>query len=97
MVVNQSTGHQKRSRASDGAEKVSRSGDERPKRRRTSHSNDTQNAQPADSSGTPLVISYTDVPSQDVEKQNGPAPWSFSRPVGGRYSNADPIMTADET
>jgi len=89
MAGSQSTKHQKRSRGSDAAEKVSRSGDERAKRRRTSEGNDAQKSHLAESSAG-------DSPSQDVERRKGSAPWSFSRPVGGRYSNLDPILTADE-
>ncbi|KAJ5128434.1 hypothetical protein N7526_006600 [Penicillium atrosanguineum] len=89
MTGNQSKKHQKRSRGSDAAEKVSRSSDDRTKRRRTSEVNDAPMKQLA----TPSI---GDPPSQDMEKRKGSAPWSFSRPVGGRYSNLDPILTKDE-
>lgn len=96
MAINQSARHQKRSRASDGAEKVSRLGDERAKRRRTSEGNDSQKAGPADSSSIPINIPGGGELLRDMEQRKGRASWSFSRPVGGRYSNTDPVMTADE-
>lgn len=95
MAINQSARHQKRSRASDEAEKVSRSGDQRAKRRRTSEGNDTQKAGSAEASSISINISG-DGDLRDMEQRKGPASWSFSRPVGGRYSNLDPLMTADE-
>jgi NET1-associated nuclear protein 1 (U3 small nucleolar RNA-associated protein 17) len=89
MAGNQSTKHQKRSRGSDVAEKVSQSSDDRTKRRRTSEANEAPKKQLETSSSS-------DILPQDMEKRKGSAPWSFSRPVGGRYSNLDPILTADE-
>ncbi|KAJ6104192.1 hypothetical protein N7523_010512 [Penicillium sp. IBT 18751x] len=89
MAGSQSTKHQKRSRGSDAAEKVSRPSDDRNKRRRTSDANDAPMKQLAISSSGSIM-------SQETEKRKGSAPWSFSRPVGGRYSNLDPILTADE-
>ncbi|KAJ5951775.1 uncharacterized protein N7479_010188 [Penicillium vulpinum] len=97
MVANQSARQQKRSRLSDAAsEKPARSNEERPKRRRVSGANENQNLQkikPTDG----VKGRSNDVQTQDAEtKQKSPAPWSFSRPVGGRYNNLDPILTDDE-
>jgi NET1-associated nuclear protein 1 (U3 small nucleolar RNA-associated protein 17) len=96
MAPNQSAGHQKRSRASDAAEKVSRPGEERTKRRRTSDVVDTQSPKKTKASSDAIVVSNGDAPSQELQERKSSAPWSFSRPVGGRYSNLDPDMTADE-
>lgn len=90
MTTDQSARHQKRSRTNDGIEKVASSGDARAKRRRTSESNHTQHP---DTSLSNLSENFI---LQDTEKQKGLAPWSFSQPVGGRYNNADPILTMDE-
>ncbi|KAJ5175507.1 uncharacterized protein N7482_001384 [Penicillium canariense] len=96
MAPNQSARHQKRSRASDAAEKVSRPGEERTKRRRTSDVIDVQSPKEAKPASTAQDVSNDDIPSQEVRKRKNSAPWSFSRPVGGRYSNLDPVMTVDE-
>lgn len=96
MAINQSARHQKRSRASDGAEKFSRSGVDRAKRRRTSEGNDTQKAEPAESSSIATNVPDGGELLRDMDQRKGPVLWSFSRPVGGRYSNMDPVMTADE-
>lgn len=90
MAANQSVRHQKRSRAKDGLENVVLSGDERAKRRRTSDGDGTQNP------GTSLNTLSGEDMAKGAEKQKGSVAWSFSRPVGGRYSNADPIMTTNE-
>lgn len=89
MAANPPLRHQKRSRANDGAEKVA-AFDERAKRRRTSEGNGTQNP------STSLCSLSGDNKVQDGENRKGSSPWSFSQSVGGRYSNADPIMTTDE-
>lgn len=90
MATDQSNRHQKRSRTNDGNERVAASGDVRAKRQRTSESNHTQNPGPSLSN-----LSEDFIP-QDTERQRDLAPWSFSQPVGGRYNNADPILTMDE-
>lgn len=97
MAANQSARQQKRSRLSDAAEKPVRSNDERSKRRRVSGANEKQSSQTTKESKV-VTVSNGDVQSTDVEgKQQTPAPWSFSRPIGGRYTNLDPILTEDET
>jgi NET1-associated nuclear protein 1 (U3 small nucleolar RNA-associated protein 17) len=96
MAGNQSAKQQKRSRGSDAAEKVSQSSDDRAKRRRTSEGNDAQTTQLANSSAASPKVSDGEPQSQDIEKRKGSASWSFSRPVGGRYTNLDPILTEDE-
>lgn len=96
MAGTQPPRHQKRSRASDAAEKASRAGDERVKRRRTSDTKGQKNTKTVKTSDAASEPSNGQVVSQNVEKRKGAAPWSFSRPVGGRYSNLDPIITADE-
>ena len=89
--------HQKRSRASDAADKPSRLSEERVKRRRTSDVNEaqesskkTKNSSP--SRGTPV----SDSSATGLVKRKSTTPWSFSRPVGGRYSSVNPVMTSDE-
>ncbi|KAJ5969851.1 hypothetical protein N7501_006099 [Penicillium viridicatum] len=98
MVANQSARQQKRSRLSDAAsEKPARSNEERSKRRRVSGANEDQSPQTVGPTDRVKEGSNGDVQTQDVEtKQKSPAPWSFSRPVGGRYNNLDPILTEDE-
>ncbi|KAJ5778578.1 hypothetical protein N7520_001824 [Penicillium odoratum] len=86
--------HQKRSRASDAADKPSRPTEER-KRRRTSDVN-AQSQKKTKESSTALEASVGDAPSLELQKHKSRAPWSFSRPVGGRYSNVDTVMTSDE-
>lgn len=45
-----------------------------------------------------VIVSKDDIVAENAEaKQKTPAPWSFSRPIGGRYTNLDPILTQDET
>jgi NET1-associated nuclear protein 1 (U3 small nucleolar RNA-associated protein 17) len=97
MPANQSARQQKRSRLSDAAfEKPARANDERSKRRRVSGANGN-NSKTTESSKA-VTVSSSDVQTQDAEtKQKNPAPWSFSRPIGGRYTNLDPILTQDET
>ncbi|OQE35110.1 hypothetical protein PENCOP_c014G02798 [Penicillium coprophilum] len=99
MTANQTARQQKRSRLSDAAsDKPARSNGERSKRRRVSGANENQSHQTVESTDGVKEVSNGDVQTQDVEpKQKGPAPWSFSRPVGGRYNNLDPILTDDET
>lgn len=97
----QSNRHQKRSRASDAAEKVPQLSDDRTKRRRTSEGHEVQESSVKDSSSATKKVAKrvrkSDASSNGVgEKRNGQAPWSFSRPVGGRYSNLDPVVTEDE-
>jgi NET1-associated nuclear protein 1 (U3 small nucleolar RNA-associated protein 17) len=96
MAASQSARQQKRSRLSDAtSEKPARANDERSKRRRVSGANE-QN-QPIESTKA-VTVSSSHVQTQDAEtKQKNPAPWSFSRPIGGRYTNLDPILTQDET
>ncbi|KXG51919.1 uncharacterized protein PGRI_093120 [Penicillium griseofulvum] len=98
MAANQSARQQKRSRLSDAAsEKPARSNEERSKRRRVSGANESQSQQTVEPTDSVKAVSNDHVQTQDVEtKQKGPAPWSFSRPVGGRYNNLDPILTDDE-
>ncbi|CAI7581496.1 unnamed protein product [Penicillium pancosmium] len=87
---------QKRSRASDATEKVSRPADAGTKRRRTSETNEAQASAIKSSSGAIKKVRKSDASLNGEEKRNAPAPWSFSRPVGGRYTNLDPIVTEDE-
>lgn len=96
MAPNQSARHQKRSRASDAAEKVSRPGEERSKRRRTSDVIDTQSPKKSKASSSTEAAINGDPPSKELQERKSSAPWSFSRPVGGRYINLDPVMTTDE-
>jgi NET1-associated nuclear protein 1 (U3 small nucleolar RNA-associated protein 17) len=98
MAANQSARQQKRSRLSDAAsEKPVRSDEERSKRRRVSGANESQSQQTVEPTDGVKAVSNDHVQTQGVEtKQKGPAPWSFSRPVGGRYNNLDPILTDDE-
>ena len=96
MAANQSPRHQKRSRASEAAEKAARSNDERVKRRRTSEANDDQSSKKVKASNASQEVPSGDVPALDGEKRKSTSPWSFSRPVGGRYSILDPVMTQDE-
>ncbi|KAJ5782186.1 hypothetical protein N7457_003960 [Penicillium paradoxum] len=98
MVANQSARQQKRSRLSDAAlEKPARSNEERSKRRRVSAANETQSLQTVEPAEDVKEVSNSDAQTQDVEsRQKTPASWSFSRPVGGRYNNLDPILTDDE-
>lgn len=98
MVANQSARQQKRSRLSDAAsEKPPRSNEERSKRRRVSGASENQSLQTVEPTDGVKEGSNGDVQTQDAEtKQKSPAPWSFSRPVGGRYNNLDPILTDDE-
>ncbi|KAJ5180772.1 hypothetical protein N7492_003982 [Penicillium capsulatum] len=96
MAGPQSPRHQKRSRASDAAEKASRPSDGPVKRRRTSDTKivpKTKVVNPSTTAGK--EVSKMVPPIQEVGKQIA-APWSFSRPVCGRYSNLDPIITPDE-
>ena len=98
MVANQSARQQKRSRLSDAAsEKLARSNEERPKRRRVSGANENPSPGTVEPSDGVKQGSIGDVQTQDAEiTQKSPAPWSFSRPVGGRYNNLNPILTDDE-
>lgn len=97
MAANQSARQQKRSRPSDAAEKPVRSNDERSKKRRVSGANENQSPQSIKQSKT-VTVSGSEIQTEDAEtKQKAPAPWSFSRPIGGRYTNLDPILTEDET
>ncbi|KAJ5580135.1 uncharacterized protein N7459_006120 [Penicillium hispanicum] len=82
---NQSARHHKRSRASDA-------GEERTKRRRTSDAHGSHGSEVVN----PSSSSNADGPSPGADKPRSSAQWSFSRPVGGRYSNLDPILTQDE-
>ncbi|KAJ5929710.1 hypothetical protein N7454_006660 [Penicillium verhagenii] len=86
---------QKRSRASEAADKPSRPTEER-KRRRTSDVKNTQIQKKTKALSPAPATEEADVPSLEVEKYKSNAPWSFSRPVGGRYSNVNTVMTADE-
>ncbi|KAF7712086.1 Uncharacterized protein PECH_004637 [Penicillium ucsense] len=97
MAPNQSAKQQKRSRASDVAEKVSRSVEERTKRRRTSDVTEEQSLVNSNGSTGKEVAVARDVSSQEQKERKKAAPWSFSRPVGGRYRNLDPVMTEDES
>lgn len=87
-------GQQKRSRASDASEKVPRSSD---KRRRTSDAQEVQVRGPkkARKSDASTAVEKKAAPEKKVAASS-PVPWSFSRPVGGRYSNLDPLITDDE-
>ncbi|KAJ6147402.1 hypothetical protein N7497_009384 [Penicillium chrysogenum] len=98
MAANQSARQQKRSRLSDAAsEKPARSNEERSKRRRVSGANENQTLHTVKPTDLVKEDSNGDVQTQDAEtKQKNPAPWSFSRPIGGRYNNLDPILTDDE-
>lgn len=98
MPANQSTRQQKRSRLSDAApERSARSNEERLKRRRVSETNETESLQQIVPANGSKEGSNSHAQMQDVEaKQKSPASWSFSRPVGGRYNNLDPILTDDE-
>ncbi|KAJ5339076.1 hypothetical protein N7452_005804 [Penicillium brevicompactum] len=97
MAANQSARQQKRSRPSDAAEKPVRSNDERSKKRRVSGANESQSPQSIKKSKA-VTVSGSEIQTEDAEtKQKAPAPWSFSRPIGGRYTNLDPILTEDET
>lgn len=98
MAANQSARQQKRSRLSDAAsEKPARLNEERSKRRRVSGANENQSLQKVEPTDGVKESSNGVVQTQDAEtKQKNPAPWSFSRPVGGRYNNLDPILTDDE-
>lgn len=95
-MAKDSNRQQKRSRASDVAEKVSRPTDAGTKRRRTSESHEDQASATKPSSDAIKKVRKSDVSLNGEEKRNAPVPWSFSRPVGGRYSNLDPIVTEDE-
>lgn len=97
MAANQSARQQKRSRPSDAAEKPVRSNDERSKKRRVSGANETQSPQ-ANKQSKAVTVFSSDIQTESAEaKQKTPAPWSFSRPIGGRYTNLDPILTEDES
>ncbi|KAI2792101.1 hypothetical protein POX_b02137 [Penicillium oxalicum] len=96
MAPSQSAKQQKRSRASDAAEKVSKSGAERTKRRRTSDVNDEQSLVKSNESVANEATALDVTLSRELKEQKKAAPWSFSRPVGGRYRNLDPVMTEDE-
>jgi NET1-associated nuclear protein 1 (U3 small nucleolar RNA-associated protein 17) len=97
MPVNQSARHQKRSRLSDAAsEKPARPNEERSKRRRVSGGNGSANLNTEEPIDGAKDASNSNAQTQDVDMQKSPAPWSFSRPVGGRYNNLDPILTDDE-
>lgn len=96
MAANQSARQQKRSRPSDAAEKPARSNDERSKKRRVSGASENQSPQ-ATKQSKAVTVSSGDVQADAEAKQKAPAPWSFSRPIGGRYTNLDPILTEDET
>ena len=96
MAANKSARQQKRSRLSDAAsEKPAQANDERSKRRRVSGANEiNQTVEPSKA----VTVSSSDVQTEDAEsKQKNPAPWSFSRPIGGHYTNLDPILIQDET
>lgn len=99
MAPNQPARLQKRSRASDVAERSSRSGEERSKRRRTSNAHESENLKVAELSGSTDAANATEIVDgslQATDQSKNPASWSFSSPVGGRYSNLDPILTDDE-
>ncbi|KAJ5558121.1 hypothetical protein N7535_008334 [Penicillium sp. DV-2018c] len=98
MATNQPARQQKRSRLSDAAsEKPARSNEERTKRRRVSGANEHQPLQSNDPAGVMTGVFNGDIQTQDDKVQRkSPAPWSFSRPVGGRYSSIDPVLTDDE-
>jgi NET1-associated nuclear protein 1 (U3 small nucleolar RNA-associated protein 17) len=98
MATNQSARQQKRSRLSDAAsEKPARSNEERSKRRRVSGANESQTLQTNDPAEVVKEVSNGDIQTQDDKvKRKSPAPWSFSRPVGGRYNNLDPVLTDNE-
>ncbi|KAJ5096264.1 hypothetical protein NUU61_005620 [Penicillium alfredii] len=85
---------QKRNRVSDAAEKP-RSTEDRVKRRRFSETSEAQKIEPVKPVSAEGV-SNSNVQVQDVSRCSTLAPWSFSRPLAGRYSNLDPILTADE-
>ncbi|KAJ5312918.1 hypothetical protein PENANT_c018G01177 [Penicillium antarcticum] len=97
MPANQSARHQKRSRLSDAAsEKSARPSEERSKRRRVS-GNVNANFQTEERIDEAKDGINGNAQTQGVVMlQKSPAPWSFSRPVGGRYNNLDPILTDDE-
>jgi hypothetical protein len=95
-MAKDSSRQQKRSRASDAAEKVSRPSDAGTKRRRTSETHEAQASATKPSSGAIKKVRKSDASLIGEEKSSASAPWSFSRPVGGRYSNLDPIVTEDE-
>ncbi|KAJ5810533.1 uncharacterized protein N7503_002751 [Penicillium pulvis] len=87
--------HQKRSRASDAADKPSQPIEER-KRRRTSDVNNSQSQKKTKGPSPAQEAPVGDASSLAVEKHKSSAPWSFSRPVGGRYRNVNTVMTLDE-
>ncbi|KAJ5622029.1 hypothetical protein N7528_005261, partial [Penicillium herquei] len=95
IANNMSPKHQKRSRANDAADKPPRPTEERVKRRRTSDAPNVKDTKKAKSSTSTEVVPAGET-SLAVQKQQSTAPWSFSRPVGGRYSNVNPVMTQDE-
>ncbi|KAG0153061.1 hypothetical protein PDIDSM_2020 [Penicillium digitatum] len=99
MAANQSARQQKRSRLSDAAsEKSARLNEERSKRRRVSGVYENQSFQTVEPTDGVKEGSNDVVQIQDAEtKQKSLAPWSFSRPVGGRYNNLDPILTHNDT
>lgn len=97
--TNQPARHPKRSRVSDAP----LTDEERVKRRRFSEHNDSGSVQPAEPPETQGKIREAqevlnhEGQLHDVESKTASiAPWSFSRPVGGRYSDLDPILTSDE-
>lgn len=96
MATNMSAQQQKRSRASDATDKPPRPTQERVKRRRTSDADEAKALKKTKNTSPAPEPSTGDTPSLEVEKQKSTAPWSFSRPVGGRYSNVNPVMTQDE-
>jgi NET1-associated nuclear protein 1 (U3 small nucleolar RNA-associated protein 17) len=98
MPATQSARHQKRSRLSDAAsEKSARPSEERSKRRRVSGDNAHLNLKTQEPIDETKDGSSGNAQTQDVDMvQKSPAPWSFSRPVGGRYNNLDPILTDNE-
>lgn len=81
---------QKRSRLSDAAsDKAPTPNEDRVKRRRFSE-NSVSIDKPSSQAQDVLAVQSSDIQSKKTR------PWLFDRPVGGRYTNLDPLVTPDE-
>jgi NET1-associated nuclear protein 1 (U3 small nucleolar RNA-associated protein 17) len=81
---------QKRSRLSDAAsDKAPISNEDRVKRRRFSENSVSIDKPGGQAQDVPAVQ------SSDLQPKKT-QPWLFARPVGGRYTSLDPLVTPDE-
>lgn len=69
---------------------------DRVKRRRVSQSGDVPAVRPESLKDSGEAGDVSVQARDSTLAREAPARWTLSRPVAGRYSNLDPIFTADE-